>query len=739
MPGRRIAAALILASTPALGGAGPPTTWKSVGIGGGGAFFAISFSPHNQLEIFVSSDMSDQFRTVDLCKTWRMTPFGILQSGRDAPKVQFTSNPDILYTINFDNEVRTPVKSTDRSLHWAPLPGDPTGAEAYSITADWGYPDRVWVSDYTALYHSANGGQTFAPRYVTGNANGLLVAGAYFSGAFVAIGTSDGLLISTNGGQTLAPAALTGIPAGERIVSFAGGKSGSTTRFFCVTLDTDVYPGIQGDSFDQYRGVYTLQWGQNQWQKVVSGILPGQYPFHVAMARNNPSVAYLAGGSDAGEPLILKTANAGVSWSRVFKTAGNQNIATGWSGSGGDRGWGYGEFAFGLAVHPTNALLAAFTDLGFVHLTTNGGAVWRQGYLNNSHQNPVGLPTPKGKSYAGNGLEDTSSTYAHWFDANTMWVGYGDIRGIRSTNAGFSWNFGYTGQDFNSSYQIARHPTTGVAYMAASSVHDLYQSTYLTDARIDGGTGQVLSSSDKGATWHPVGNLARPVIGVAIDKPNPATIFASVIHSTTGGIYRCSNPTAGAAATWTRLNPPPRTEGHPFNIIVLNDGSLVCTYSGRRAGSPLNFTPSSGVFLSTNKGQSWIDRSHPNMLYWTKDLCIDPHDPTQSTWYAAVFSGWGGAANDKGGLYRTFNRGQSWTRILNKSHVVSCTVDPAAPNNIYATTEQDGLWFTSTGAAFHPLGAFPFRQPERVFFNPFKAGEIWVTTFGGGTWKGQKS
>ena len=26
----------------------------------------------------------------------------------------------------------------------------------------------------------------------------------------------------------------------------------------------------------------------------------------------------------------------------------------------------------------------------------------------------------------------------------------------------------------------------------------------------------------------------------------------------------------------------------------------------------------------------------------------------------------------------------------------------------------------------------PFRQPERVFFNPFNPNEVWVTSFGGG-------
>jgi hypothetical protein len=33
------------------------------------------------------------------------------------------------------------------------------------------------------------------------------------------------------------------------------------------------------------------------------------------------------------------------------------------------------------------------------------------------------------------------------------------------------------------------------------------------------------------------------------------------------------------------------------------------------------------------------------MRYWTKDVVIDPHDATQNTWYAGVWSGWGGPPN----------------------------------------------------------------------------------------------
>ena len=103
-----------------------------------------------------------------------------------------------------------------------------------------------------------------------------------------------------------------------------------------------------------------------------------------------------------------------------------------------------------------------------------------------------------------------------------------------------------------------------------------------------------------------------------------------------GGVWVTSNLNLGTASTWTKLANPPRTQGHVYTVRVLNDGTLVTTYSGRRAGSPEVFTDSSGVFVSTDGGATWTDRSAANMHYYTMELTVDPTDSTQNTWYAGV-------------------------------------------------------------------------------------------------------
>jgi hypothetical protein len=569
------------------------------------------------------------------------------------------------------------------------------------------------------------------------------VAGAFFDGANIYVGTEVGLLVSTNNGSTFALSSVGGIDTNnEAIFSFAGAKQGGTTRFFCTTMGQgNVYPGLLiEETYTSYLNVYTLDWGRANWTLATNGLSGQDDPVFVAMAQNDISTAYVAGqqNDDYGYPALYKTTDGGLNWQLSWLVTNNENVYTGWEGAHGDSDWGYGGGALGLAVAPNDSSKVAETDLGFVHLSTNGGAFWQQAYVNPADQNPTNVDTPKGRYYHGVGLENTSCWWLAWADSNHMVAGYTDIKGAISADGGNSWSFGYTGDSYNTIYCCINNSNTGTLYAGTSSVHDMYQSTHLTDASIGDNTGAVLFSTNMGVTWQTMHNFAHPVIWVELDPANTNTLYASVIATNTSaaGIYVSVNIQNGAAATWKQLAAPPRTQGHPFNIHPLKDGTLVCTYSGRRAGSPQEFTASSGVFYSTNAGTSWIDRSDAAMDYWTMDLVVDPNDAAQNTWYAGVYSGWGGPPNGLGGLYVTTNRGAAWTLLHSDDGVSSCTFNPLNTNELYVTTEDEGLLFAgnihSASTNFIRVASYPFGQPERVFFNPYNASQIWVTSFGNG-------
>jgi photosystem II stability/assembly factor-like uncharacterized protein len=721
-----------------------PSSFSSRGIGGGGALFSLSINPANNNEYYVSCDMGELFHTTDFGVTYSQVNFQELIGGHNS-KVCFTSTPGLLYSISYANNEVVPVKSTDNGVTWNPLPGNPDNTEeTFTIDADYNNPSRVIISYYGDIYFSGNGGTSFTNIHTAVTGSGNVVGGVFFDGANIYVGTNDGVLVSTTSGASWSVAGIAGLPSTERIWSFAGAKSGVTTRFFCITADVaDIYVGVAGSDYYGFaQGVYSVDFGSGSWAPKMTGITAGtDFPMFVKMADNDISTLYIAGSNDISEPIVLKTTNAGTSWSHVFNTANNLNINTGWSGQGGDRGWSYGECPFGLAVAPNNVNDVIFGDFGFVHKTSNGGTTWQQAYLNPAGQHPVNTLTPPNMSYQSAGMENTTCWQVHWIDANNMWSCFSDIRGIRSTDAGDSWSFNYTGNTANSTYRVVQHPSTGTLFAATSNIHDMYQSTRLADAQLDAAdaNGKIIYSTNGGLSWNNLHIFNHPVFWIALDPSNPNIAYASVIHysggSGVGGIYRTTNLNLLGSSTWTLLPNPPRTEKHPASIVVLNDGSVVCTYSGRRTTV---FTASSGTFVYNPAGGTWTDVSDPGMYYWTKDVVIDPNDPTQSTWYVCVFSGWGGPPNGLGGLYKTTNRGTSWTKLTGTTldRVTSCTFNPSNPDEIYLTTEGQGLWMSSninaSTPSFSMVGNYPFQQPERVFFNLYNTGEMWVTSFGNG-------
>ena len=424
--------------------------------------------------------MSDLFHSSDFGRTWDTVDFRMLLGGSQPGRMEFTSNPLVRYALNGD----VPARSYDGGATWTNIPPDPYSQSAYCLYADPFSTNRLIVSDYNTLKISTNSGATYADRFTS---NDLLIAGAFWDGPRIYVGTRPGLVVSTNGGTSFRFAGTPGIPANESMVSFAGAKENGSLRFFCVTLGTgDVYPGVQGSDYANYHAIYRLDGGTGTWMVVTNGVA-NNLPFFVSMCRTNIGIAYAAGSDDSGQPVVLKTVNGGASWSQVMRCTANANVATGWTGddSGGWnwKKWSFGECAMGFTVSPTDPNRAVISDFGFIHATTNGGATWRQAYDWQGCENAAGVSTPKTNFYTGCGAEDTSCWWLSWLSSNTMFCSFTDIRGMLSTNAGRTWMCPMS-LTYNSTYQTVRHPTNGIVYAAMSSVHDLYAWDQLLSGRV---------------------------------------------------------------------------------------------------------------------------------------------------------------------------------------------------------------------------------------------------------------
>src|SRR5262249_23149182 len=154
-----------------------------------------------------------------------------------------------------------------------------------------------------------------------------------------------------------------------------------------------------------------------------------------------------------------------------------------------------GEVALGLAVDANDPSRVIITDLGFAHESTDGGATWHDLNVAPADLNPAGSPMPKGRSYHDSGLDNTSSWGVTWVNANRLIASDTDVIAEVSSDGGQTFGFGFTGNNYNTTYRTVVQPSTGVVYAATSSIHDMYQSTHLTDASIDGGSGAVLFST----------------------------------------------------------------------------------------------------------------------------------------------------------------------------------------------------------------------------------------------------
>lgn len=733
-----------------------PSNFESRGTGGGGALFVPSINPYNNDEFYISCDMSETFHSTNFGKSYEIVPFQIIQTGHPS-KVRFTTNPSLMYNIDIANDLTTPVKSTEGGKSYKALKGNPNDGQFQNMFVS-NDGNKIVIAFYGTIYLSLDGGDTFKKIHTClNNGAGNLLGGVFFNGNSIYLGTNDGLLYSEDNGNTFQTMSGSSIPTDEAIYSFSGAYENGTLKLYCLTAKLNsIYvfmfendPGTyrawdnaKNDFIGFCKSMHTFtkkDGGSGSWLKASSYDSNTDFMMWVSNAENDIDTVYMAGGSKSSSPSVLRSIDGGANFTQVFLSNNNQNITTGWSGMNGDRLWSYGEVALGFTVCPNNSQRLIITDYGFPHISSDGGANWFQSYVNPNDANAPGKSTPKGKSYTGIGIENTTCWQISWFDKDNLFACFSDIKGIRSTDGGKTWNQNYTGHSANTMYRLVQHPN-GTIFAGTSNVHDMYQSTRLADKLLDAtdAYGKVIYSTDKGSSWKDIKIFNHPVFWVALDPNNPNIMYASVIHygagSGQGGVWVTKDLNKLNGATWTKLPNPPRTEGHPACIVVLNDGNVICTYSGRRA--PSNFTASSGCYIYNPNTNSWTDVSDNGMKYWTKDIIIDPNDATQNTWYVAVFSGWGGAPNGLGGLYKTTNRGTKWTKVNTFDRVSSMTFDPNNTKQAYMTTEQLGLWFSENMDAAIPtfvrVDPFKFRQPEKVYFNPYNKDEVWISSFGYG-------
>jgi len=731
-----------------------PTSWTSKGPGGGGAIVAASISPFNSSEFFLTCDMSNLFHTTDFGQNYSMVPYTELQVQLKSD-VQFTSNPTKLFVLNKTGGY-VPSKSYNGGINWANAT-NPCIGSAYQLFANQHDTDQVVMSDVNKIYFSntANTLSSYATLFNYAGAYGGHIAGVYFENKdTVYVCSHDSLIYTYNGGVSWlsATAGTNGIPSNEHIISFKGAKEGSKWVFYCVTIQANSLPNIynsSGRDCPQYKGIYKLSQGQTQWNSK-GGNLPNptlDKGYLLGLADNDTSTVYVGGNSTyLGVILgaIFKSTNGGSSFSNTFLTSGmflsNANITTGWAGthllSSAKFKWNGLNYILALAVDPNNSSKIICGDAMWAHSSVDNGSNWQQIYTDFNFDNAPSTLINQANQYKTTGLETTASYWLNWSSPTSIFASYNDIVARRSVDGGQKWSFDIYGLDSNKINDINMtvfNSTTGLLYAAAGEQPG--SNGDYTDTRITQFRGRISVSADTGKNWITLHNFStRAVSSIAIDPASSTNGMYATVIDVLGGIgdvYHCTD-VENNSNTWTKLSSPPRTEGRPLQIIVLNDGNLIAVYGARNSASSgaANFTTSSGAFYSNNGGVSWADNNLPSMQKETVNIEVDPNDASQNTWLAFV-----GSKSTAPGVYRTINRGVNWTQVYTQASL-SGTFHPTLSNELYICSEVKGLQYAtntnSNSFSINNVTSYPFRRPQKVFFNPYDVNEVWVASFGNG-------
>ncbi|OGF50859.1 MAG: hypothetical protein A2231_12710 [Candidatus Firestonebacteria bacterium RIFOXYA2_FULL_40_8] len=460
--------------------------------------------------------------------------------------------------------------------------------------------------------------------------------------------------------------------------------------------------------------------GDNWTSAMGTGIDASQPYSQVIAADAFPDTIYVNHEFVSYTDKIYKSTDNGTNWQSVYSP----------STSGGNVELGWGDYEIhvnplsrGFTINPADAnqVLGSYT---FNYMTTNGGTSWKQMYTKYAD---TGVPAA-GKKWSSRGIEVTSTWNYNIdpSDANKHYICYTDIGFARSDDAGVSWTLSRTGSPWlNTFYQIAFDPDTpGVIYGAASNDHDLPFYPY-TDSDLPGGA---VKSTDYGKTWTsistglPTGSSpCTPATSIVID-PSDKALYITMFGD---GVYKSIDK----GNTWTKKSTGLAigANKHVYSVRVHNDGTLFCNIAVRRIGGLL--PDPGGLFKSTNKGETWTNISASCPLYWQMEYDVHPADSN------IIYMGAYG--HGEGGIYKTSNGGTSWSKLtlpVSDPLGFSPCIDPMTPSTVYFTGHSGTFVSYDSGSTWAELTGIPYGNTTRVTFDSFK-NAMYFTTFGGGIWK----
>lgn len=719
--------------------------WTNMGIGGGGAQFAPSYSPLDPNLVFLQCDMGGIYRSTNNATNYNMVDFMQFSSQTDYPNgscpiAYDPNNVNNLWAFGMqkDDTGGSLLKSTDEGVNWTYATQPPAGtwSRINQIVLDRGDSNFILLGTDTGAYRTTNGGGSWAVcPTVTGYVWGIVIDQSSAVGNRACyIGSSTGVFKSLNEGATWGAANI-GLP-NPRLTGFSGASTSAPATLVLYAV-YDSTGGGTGNGSDLYRTIN----GAANWALAMAG--PAGDGFNkVECAEGAPATAYALNNAQSATEGVWKTTDYGTTWNNVFTPVkGGGNVTLGWVDW--DILFQEGAAWIQIKVDPTNPNRVAATDLDTSYQTTDGGTTWNQIYSTFADTNPIAT----GKKWATRNLEVTTAWhyYINPWTPTTHYICQSDIGLQRSTDSGATWyhSIAFANPWHNTCYDMAFDTTNHWIYAAASAEHDIPHSTQIGKAPGATTYGGVIKSVDDGVTWTtPTNNFLPTTIPATSILRDPATgnlfvaMWGNATAGTQGGVYKSID----GAANWTPMNTGLGNSPnfHAYQLKMDNSGNLYCLISGYLFGGV--WTPG-GIWKSTNGGTSWNSLTATGdgaggPLYYLQGFDIDS---SGTTIYAASMK-WGSPTQK--GMYLSTNGGTSWTHPItmfpgtaNPIDGFCPSVNPMNASDVYLGTENEGLWESlDTGTSWSRITGVPFRNTHRVTFD-IPNNTLYLTTFGSSVWK----
>lgn len=728
----------------------PPVNWSMVGLSGGGGREVPAISPHDGRVILLTSDMGSVYRSRDRGRSWQMIPMAELLACSSCRPVFHPIQPDTIYAAN---GYRGLLKVTrDGGDTWRFL-GKGLQEGLCSLAVDPAKPHLMlagihgWPNyERRSAFRSNDGGVTWTA--VSGLAGLILCFHIQPSAAagkprFWA-GTPTDILCSRDEGASWSSCGPHLTP-GERVAAFAGAASRDTG-------ERKLYVWLTPASESAASRVLRYDEAAENW--VEAGRIPpgpGGSPAWLLVSDAMPSRLFALKDGSSYEDTVWVSEDAGVTWrATFFCKMGDPRFNAGGSYILGEqvtqwiRGW---SITMG-GIDPRDADYVMFSDYAAGYVSEDGGRSWRS---QDAIEVPAGTPLAGDVRWRMLGLGITS---AWQYAINPQlpqhrYMCLSDMALWHSHDGGETWQW-FRHFEPNC-YEVAFDPTRPATMWGAfSRVHDIPSNNPIIGYHPQKGSGCIARSDDYGRTWRRTTNGLpnATALSVVIDPDSPAdrrTLWAAFWDH---GVFISTDD----GETWSPASTGLGAPGSNMRCSRLRlhaDGTLFCLITGKREGSPERrggppIREGVGLYRSQDRGQTWTSLTSGLHIHWATDFSVDPRD-SRDLWLG--IADWPGV-DQAGGLYRSTDGGATWCLQTRKSHRhFAVAFHPSRPGWMYmclhasspeiVTPYGAGLWFSANGGEhWEPFSDLPFVRVSRVDFDHVDPDIIYVCTYGGSVWRG---